>query len=447
VLEERSGRTASARPSACSLPPGTCGCSHNGWKPYQGETATLRLYDDLAGAVRAFEPAGDEVKVYVCGITPYDATHLGHAFTFVAFDVLIRYLRYLGHRVRYVQNVTDIDDPLFERAQKIGVPYQELAHRETERYLADMRDLNVSPPEVFPHASREIPEMIELVRRLFDTGHAYEVDGRVYFSVATDPDYGELCRLARPEMIDLARQRGGDPDDPLRRDPLDFVLWRPSRGGEPAFPSPWGEGLPGWHLECSAMALKYLGAPVDIHGGGTDLIFPHHENEIAQSEGATGIRPFARYWMHTGMVYLGGEKMSKSLGNMIFVRDLLPGYGANAIRLYLSGHHHRADLHYDAASLDRAAELAWRLSDAANHAYAERPHAGSFSSGEDAAFRRRFAERMDDDLDTPGAIAVLSDLADAVLGREGRAPSEAQDTLVSLGAVLGLGLRRASSAT
>ena len=414
-------------------PPG--GCGHNGGKPHRGEIATLRLYDDIGAELRAFAPAGDEVKIYVCGITPYDATHLGHAFTFVAFDVLIRYLRYLGHRVRYVQNVTDIDDPLFERAARMGIPFEELARGETERYLADMRDLNVSPPEVFPHASREIPEMVELVGRLLDNGNAYRADGHVYFSVASDPRYGELSRLSRPEMIALARERGGNPDDPLRRDPLDFVLWRPADEGEPSFPSLWGEGLPGWHLECSAMVLKYLGAPIDLHGGGTDLIFPHHENEIAQSESATDIRPFARHWMHTGMVYLGGEKMSKSLGNMVFVRELLPRYGADAIRLYLSGTHYRAELHHDPASLEKAVELARLLERAVNRA-----PPGSVDGIDASAFRDRFVERMNDDLDTAGAIEVLHELAGAILDADGAAVAGGQETLRDLASVLGLRL-------
>jgi L-cysteine:1D-myo-inositol 2-amino-2-deoxy-alpha-D-glucopyranoside ligase len=414
-----------------------CDTGHNGKALHRGEFATLHLYDDLAGNIRPFEAPGETVKIYVCGITPYDATHLGHAFTFVAFDVLIRYLRYLGRKVRYVQNVTDIDDPLFERAEKIGVPYQDLARDETEQYLTDMRNLNVLPPEVFPYASLEIPAMIDLVQRLIDKGHAYQVGEYVYFSVASDPRYGELSGLNRDAMIALARERGGDPDDPRRRDPLDFLLWRPSKAGEPAYPSPWGEGLPGWHLECSAMALKYLGAPVDIHGGGADLIFPHHESEIAQSEAATGIRPFARFWMHTGIVCLGGEKMSKSLGNMVFVRDLLPRYGPDAIRLYLSGSRYRAELHHDDGLLDGAADLADRLTRAA-----QRETTASAADVEASEYRAHFLDRMDDDLDSPGAIAVLSDLADAILREPSGAASQAQSELRSLGSVLGLRLGR-----
>lgn len=397
----------------------------------------LRLYDTRSASIREFQPAGPIVKLYVCGLTPYDATHLGHAFTFVSFDVLIRYLRYRGHEVRYVQNVTDIDDPLFEKARQLGVPYQELAAEETERYVTDMRDLNVLAPNVYPRASDEIPGMIDLVERLLATGNAYGVDGYVYFSIATDPAYGKLSKYDREEMISLARERGGDPDDPRRRDPLDFVLWRPARSDEPKIASPWGEGLPGWHLECSTMSLKYLGAPLDIHGGGSDLIFPHHENEIAQSEEATGIEPFARFWLHTGMVYLGGEKMSKSLGNMVFIRDLVPEFGADALRLYLSGCHYRAELHYDRSEVERSRQLACRLTDAL-----ALPSGSGPSSLDLAAYRRRFEERMSDDLDTPGAIAILRDLAEAIIASEagGESVAAGQDLLRELGGVLGLRL-------
>ncbi len=404
----------------------------------------LRLYDRRSDSVRAFEPCSDPVKLYVCGITPYDATHFGHAFTFVGFDVLIRYLRYLGHRVRYVQNVTDIDDPLFVKAQELGVRYQDLAEDETAQYVADMSALNVSPPDAFPRASGEIPGMIDLVRGLFDTGHAYQVDGYVYFPIAAASDYGQLSHLSREAMIPLARERGGDPDDPRRRDPLDFLLWRPARENEPRFDSPWGPGLPGWHLECSTMALAYLGTPLDIHGGGSDLVFPHHENEIAQSEAATGTAPFSRFWMHTGMVYLGGQKMSKSLGNMVFVRNLLPRYSADAIRLYISSCHYRAELHYDAEALDRAAELARVLAAAA-----------TLSGGVDRCpedeldgFRVRFEERMNDDLDTPGAIEILRELATRIhqWQANGVDVSAAQSLLRSLGDVLGLKLNRPETA-
>jgi L-cysteine:1D-myo-inositol 2-amino-2-deoxy-alpha-D-glucopyranoside ligase len=240
-------------------------------------------------------------------------------------------------------------------------------------------------------------------------------------------------------MIALARASEGDTDDSRRRDPLDFILWRPSKTDEPKMPSPWGEGLPGWHLECSAMALKYLGSPIDIHGGGSDLIFPHHESEIAQSEGATEERPFARFWLHTGMVYLDGEKMSKSLGNMVFARDLLRAYGSNALRLYLSSNHYRAQLDYDQASLEQAANLARNLAEAAYLSGGTLP-----PNAELTPYRDRFVDRLNEDLDTPGAIDVLRELADTIrtMHADGRDVTAAQHLLHELGGVLGLQLTR-----
>lgn len=398
----------------------------------------LRLHDTLSGTLRDFEPEGRDIKLYVCGVTPYDTAHLGHAFTYVAFDVLVRYLRYQGYRVRYVQNVTDVDDPLFERARQLGVSYTELAAAETARYLEDMRALNVLPANVYPRASDEIPEMIRIAQALIDTGHAYAVDGRVYFRVASDPHYGELSKLNRTEMVRIARERGGDPDDDRKEDPLDFLLWRPSGSGEFHAASSWGEGLPGWHLECSAMSLKYLGVPIDIHGGGTDLIFPHHESEIAQSEASTEIRPFARHWMHTAMVYMNGEKMSKSLGNMVFARDLIERHGADAVRVYVSSCHYRSELHWDPETFLSAVAKAGLLREALRVP----------SEGEEVftptGFRGRFMDRMNDDLDTPGALDLLVELAATI--REAASRSQdartAQAVLRELGQVLGLPFER-----
>jgi L-cysteine:1D-myo-inositol 2-amino-2-deoxy-alpha-D-glucopyranoside ligase len=400
----------------------------------------LDLYDTLSGGMRPFNPAGGEVTLYVCGVTPYDTTHLGHAFTFGAFDVLIRYLRYLGNRVRYVQNITDIDDPLFAKARELGESYRDLALQQTEQYLADMQALNMLRADRYPRASEEVQDMIALVERLLTKGHAYAVDGHVYFSIASDPRYGELSKLDREEMIELAREQGGNPDDPLRNDPLDFLLWRPSQGDEPRVRSPWGEGLPGWHLECSVMSSKYLGVPIDIHGGGVDLVFPHHESEIAQSEGDSGTRPFVRHWMHTAMVYLGDEKMSKSLGNMIFVRDLLNDPGPDTVRLYLAGTHYRSPLHYHEADLARAAEDTRALA-----AAAELPAGTDPETLDLGAFRQRFEQRMSDDLDTPRAIRVLLALARRIMDENtaGRSASAGQALLRELAGVLGLRLAAA----
>jgi L-cysteine:1D-myo-inositol 2-amino-2-deoxy-alpha-D-glucopyranoside ligase len=396
----------------------------------------LRLYDTLSGRVVPFEPRGPEVSLYVCGVTPYDTAHLGHGYTYVAFDVLVRYLQYLGLTVRYVQNITDVDDPLFERATQTGVHYADLAREQTERYLEDMAALNVLRADVYPYASKEIPRMIAMIERLLEGGYAYRSGGRVYFSVATDPNYGELSKLDRADMIARARAMGGEPDDARKRDPLDFLLWREAHAGEPDFNSPWGPGLPGWHIECSTMSSEYLGPSLDIHGGGNDLIFPHHESEIAQSEAATGVHPFARYWMHTGMVHMDGEKMSKSLGNMVFVRDLNARWGSDAVRLYLSCTHYTDDLFYDEAAVKAAASLATRLTVAAT---CPRPDGEPYDGGD---VRARFEARMNDDLDTPGAIAVLANLAAEIetTRQAGRDVGPAQALLRELGAVLGLRL-------
>lgn len=375
--------------------------------------------------------------MYVCGVTPYDTTHLGHAFTFAVFDVLIRYLRYQGLTVRYVQNITDIDDPLFAKARELRVPFEQLAAEQSAQFFEDMRNLNILPAEANPRSSDEIGAMTAMIGQLIESGHAYAVDGHVYFRTASDPSYGELSKFDRAEMIEVARARGGNPDDPLRRDPLDFLLWRPAGAEEPSTPSPWGAGLPGWHIECSAMSLSHLGIPIDIHGGGTDLIFPHHESEIAQSEAATGTRPFVRHWVHTAMMYLDGEKMSKSLGNMVFVRDLLQSVPADGIRLYLASQHYRAPVHYDEVDVEEAVIATRNLSLAANL-----PGESADLALDPDPFRQAFEERMNDDLNTPEALQALQDLAGEIQGaaEEGLEIGTAQETLRTLAGILGLTL-------
>jgi L-cysteine:1D-myo-inositol 2-amino-2-deoxy-alpha-D-glucopyranoside ligase len=394
----------------------------------------FRLYDTLSETVRDFEPLKGEVKLYVCGVTPYDTAHLGHAFTYVAFDVLVRHLRSRGYNVQYVQNITDVDDPLFAKARQLGEPYEELALREIQHYLEDMRALNVLPADRYPRASGETSEMIGMAQTLVDQGHAYAVDGHVYFRIASDARYGALSKLDRAEMLELARDRGGDPDDPRKEDPLDFLLWRPSGADEFHVGSSWGEGLPGWHLECSAMSLKYLGIPIDIHGGGTDLIYPHHESEIAQSETSTGVRPFARHWMHTAMVYMDGEKMSKSLGNMVFARDLIESHGADAVRVYVSSCHYRSELHWHKEAFLAAARRVEQLREAV---YLQ---GGAGSPYNPAGFRERFEDRLDDDLDTPGALGVLNELATSIRLAVSRNEDvrSAQQLVRELGGILGL---------
>ena len=358
----------------------------------------MRLRNTETDAVQPLEPGDRPVGLYVCGITPYDTTHLGHAFTYVVFDVLVRTLRASGQPVRYVQNVTDIDDDIIRRARELGTTWEHLAAKETALYEADMAALNVLAPDVFPRASQTIPKITELIRRLEAQGHAYQRDGNVYFRVGSVTDYGRLSRLSREQMVKLSAERGADPNDPRKQDPLDFILWQASAAPEPCWPSPWGDGRPGWHIECSAMALENLGKQVDVHGGGADLIFPHHDSEIAQSEAATGVRPFARIWAHVGMLRYQGEKMSKSLRNLVLVRDLLQRYDADSIRVLLLRHHYREAWAYTEDLLEDAAAWTRRLQEAAR---GSRP----------AAAPRDLAVRaaLEDDLDSPRALRLLEE--------------------------------------
>ncbi|TES87712.1 MAG: cysteine--tRNA ligase, partial [Dehalococcoidia bacterium] len=282
----------------------------------------MKVFNTLARKKEEFLPQGDEVKMYVCGVTPYDDAHLGHAMSYIIFDVIRRYLRYRGYRVKYVQNVTDIDDKIIDRANKRHISIKELAEIFINSFKEDMNSLNIEPPDVNPRATEVIPDIIEIVRGLIDRGYGYESQGSVYFRVRNVPDYGKLSHRNLDSMRAGSRIESGEE----KEDPLDFVLWKASKPGEPSWDSPWGKGRPGWHIECSAMSLKYLGNTLDIHGGGQDLVFPHHENEIAQSESFTGVKPFVRHWLHNGMVQLGGEKMSKSLGNLITIKQALQIY-------------------------------------------------------------------------------------------------------------------------
>jgi L-cysteine:1D-myo-inositol 2-amino-2-deoxy-alpha-D-glucopyranoside ligase len=362
----------------------------------------MRLRNTETGAVQPLEPAHTPVRIYVCGITPYDTTHLGHAYTYVAFDVLVRALRAAGQSVRYVQNVTDVDDDIIRRSRELGTTWDRLAVKETALYVADMAALNVRPPDVFPRASQTIPKIIVLVRKLEAQGHAYQREGNVYFRVGSVTDYGRLSRLSRDEMIRLSAQRGADPNDPRKQDPLDFILWQASAPDEPRWPSPWGEGRPGWHIECSAMALEHLGAQLDVHGGGSDLIFPHHESEIAQSESVTGVRPFARIWAHVGMLRYHGEKMSKSLHNLVLIADLLRHYDADSIRVLLLRRHYRESWEYTHDQLDDAAAWTQRLR--------ERARRIGDGSGDGSP---AVLAALEDDLDTPRALRLLEDAIEA----------------------------------
>ena len=389
---------------------------------------TMRLFDTAHRKVTPFEP-GPVVRMYVCGITPYDSTHLGHAATYLAYDLLIRRLEDLGHEVRMVRNVTDVDDSILPKARELGIPYLELADAELARFHSDMEALEMRPPVAEPRATEAIPGIVDMVNQLLDSGHAYLTAGTVYFDVSTFPRFGELSHYSADHMVRLARARGGKPDDPHRRDPLDFVLWQTSLPDEPAWRAPFGVGRPGWHVECSVMSMENLGNTLDLHGGGTDLIFPHHECEIAQSESVSG-QPFCKHWMHSAMVSYEGEKMSKSLGNLVFVSDLLQVADPRAIRLALMRHHYRAGFEWYDTDLDEGTALLHRL-----HA------AASASGGPDPRpFAARVRTALDDDLDAPKALEALDDLASAVLS--GGSDATAPQSLCDLGALVGVDLTR-----
>jgi L-cysteine:1D-myo-inositol 2-amino-2-deoxy-alpha-D-glucopyranoside ligase len=337
---------------------------------------------------------GPVVRMYTCGITPYDAAHLGHAATYLAYDVLQRRLRDMGHETRCVRNVTDVDDDILRKARELGVHYLDLAAEEVRRFDYDMKALGLLPAYSEPRATSAIPDILGFIGMVLESGHAYQAQGAVYFDVSSFERFGQVSGYDRATMLELASERGGRPDDPAKRDPLDFVLWQPSAPGEPSWDSLWGPGRPGWHIECSTLCMRELGETVDIHGGGSDLIFPHHECEAAQSEAVTG-EVFVRYWMHTGMVCLDGTKMSKSLGNLVFVHGLLGGWDPGAIRLAILDHHYRDEWTWSQHLLEEATARLhmWR-----------RQGEGDGALGE-------VREALDEDLDTPRAISALDEAA------------------------------------
>ena len=396
----------------------------------------MKLYSSLSRRVEPFTHQGPAVGVYVCGITPYDTTHLGHLFTYSSFDVLIRYLEFLGHQVRYVQNVTDIDDDILRKAKQVNDDWRAVGNRWTSRFIQDMEATNIRPPDHFPRATDVIPQMFPLVQKLVEAGLAYESAGNVYFDVDTWPSYGQLSAIPHDQMLSIANQRGNNPNDPHKRHPLDFVLWQAQAPGEPVWHSPWGPGRPGWHIECSTMATLFLGNCVDIHGGGADLIFPHHESEIAQSEGATGQAPFVRFWMHTAMVRHEGEKMSKSLGNLVMVQELRRTWSADALRLYMANHHYREAWSHDVDELEQAERLAHQLGVAAQ------VEGGAEPSNDPTWARAAFSAAMDDDLNTPATLPVLEQLAREIreAASAGQDVSVAQELLAAMAGVLGLRL-------
>ncbi|HEX9114546.1 MAG TPA: cysteine--tRNA ligase, partial [Anaerolineae bacterium] len=401
----------------------------------------MNLYDDCAGKLAPFTAEKQTVTVYVCGITPYDTTHLGHAFTYASFDVLIRYLEYRGYTVRYCQNVTDIDDDILRKAREVGSDWHALGNAWTAHFIRDMIALNVRPPDFYPRATEVIDNIITVVARLIEAGVAYPGNGNVYFDVERFPEYGQLSGIPKDEMLPIANERGNRPDDPHKRHPLDFVLWQAQAPGEPAWGSPWGPGRPGWHIECSTMAGTFLGPNLDIHGGGGDLIFPHHESEIAQAVCSTGHEPFARYWLHTAMVHHDGEKMSKSLGNLVMISDLLQRTTADALRLYLAGHHYRDVWTHSEAALAEAGRGASLLAAAAGTTATAGRGAGAAPLDPGPA-EAALVAALDDDLDTPTALAALLDLGRHILtaAAAGVDVAAAQTVLRRAAAIFGLRL-------
>ena len=392
----------------------------------------MKLYNTLTRDVQDFVPAdGNTVKMYVCGVTPYSSTHVGHALSYVAFDTLRRYLEFLGFDVLHVQNFTDVDDKIINRAQEQGIEPDELAEEFIDDFYRTMDALNIQRAHVYPRATQEIGPIIETIQKLIDNGSAYAGGGDVFFRVTEKDDYGKLSHRTLDGMLAGARIEV----DENKEHSMDFVLWKGARAGEPSWESPWGPGRPGWHIECTAMSMTYLGATLDIHGGGQDLIFPHHENEIAQSEASTGQTPFSRYWVHNGLLQLGADKMSKSLGNLVSVEEALENYSPDAIRLYFLSSHYRSPLSYTDEGCDAMERSADRLRNVL------REEANSNGAAMDPTpFREQFIAGMDDDLNTPKALAAMFDLSREMNRQrdEGHSITEAQECLRHLGSLLGL---------
>jgi len=382
----------------------------------------LKIYNDLTNQKQAFVPLEPgKVRMYVCGMTVYDLCHLGHARVMVVFDVVYRYLKSQGYDVTYIRNITDIDDKIINRANENGEPFSDLTERFIHAMHEDSAALGILMPDSEPRATAHIAEIIAMIERLVANGHAYVADNRdVYYSVGSFADYGKLSGKTLEDLQAGARVEVDD----QKRNPLDFVLWKSAKPGEPSWDSPWGGGRPGWHIECSAMSTCCLCDTFDIHGGGADLTFPHHENEIAQSEGATG-KPFVNYWMHNGFVRINDEKMSKSLGNFFTVREILARYQAEEVRYFILTSQYRSPLNYDDEHLDNARGALTRFYTAMRGLPAAEPAGGE-------GFVERFHEAMDDDFNTPEALAVLFDLVREI----NRLRSEEVDRAAALAAEL-----------
>ena len=392
----------------------------------------MRIYNALSKQTQDFNVSNDTVNMYVCGITPYDSAHLGHAMSAVIFDMIRRYFEFKGFNVNYIQNFTDVDDKMINAANIQNIEVSELAEKNIAEYLDELKSLNVKVATKYPKATEEIPAIIELISQLIENNFAYEIDGDVYFRVNSDEDYGKLSNRKIQDLLAGARLE----IDENKEFPADFALWKKHKSGEPFWPSPWGNGRPGWHIECSAMALKYLGDSIDIHGGGIDLVFPHHENEIAQSESATGRTPFANFWVHNGTLGYGQEKMSKSIGNVFSISSALEKFSSDSLRMFFLSSHYRSPLIFSDSAINSQEKALDRLRNAIKV---------ESQNGEELEFRQyvdRFIEAMDDDFNTPIALSVLFDLSRDI-NREatnGKNVFKAQKTLLELSNVLGVKL-------
>ena len=393
----------------------------------------IQFYNSLTRTKEEFSPLGEEVKIYVCGVTVYDDSHLGHALSSIVFDVLSRYLEYRGFKVRKVQNFTDVDDKVINRARADGISTEEVTEKYIRSFFRSIDGLNVQRATVHPRATEDMPEIIELINRLVDGGSAYASNGSVYYRVRDKADYGKLSGQNIDEMLEGSRHELEDG----KKDPADFALWKAVKPDEPQWKSPWGPGRPGWHIECSAMAFKHLGEQIDIHGGGLDLIFPHHENEIAQSESASGAIPFSKIWMHNGLLRTSGATMSKSLGNAFNVNAALEEYSSDAIRLWILQSHYRTNPLLDKKLIATAERSMRRIRQTVDIESNDSEHPVDFRS-----YDRRFIEAMDDDLNTPKALAAVFDLCREInRGRDNKMDvSGAVEMVRRLTGVLGLRL-------
>ena len=399
----------------------------------------MKLYNTLSGRKEEFTTSDGNVRMYVCGITPYAPSHIGHAMMSVVFDVVRRYLEFKGYAVVHIQNFTDVDDKIIQAANDIGISTDELSETNIRQYLEEMDALNVLRAHTYPRATTEIPAIVNMIESLENQGYAYNVNGDVYFRVGRNADYGKLSRRTQEDLLAGARVEVEE----LKEDPRDFALWKSQKPDEPAWSSPWGAGRPGWHIECSAMSMRYLNEGVDIHGGGQDLIFPHHENEIAQSESYSQQKPFARFWLHNGLLSINEDKMSKSIGNVITVGEALERFSPLTLRLFFLSSHYRNPLVFSDQNIQAQERAIERIRNAATNR-------SQHTNGEvlDASeFERTFIDAMDDDLNTPRALAAVFDLSREInrASEQGKDVTASQDTLRELVGILGIDLESQSS--